>query len=554
MRKISIIATDYHSEDIREVIGKLNSMFYRQYHYELILFEEKENLESLKSISNLKILRATKKLTLNQKITAAFEVTDGACTILADFKVLDCYKYIQNLLQLWQNGANVVLSRYKDLDKKLSNKISTGAYNFIAGVFGMYDTNNCNNTFQLFSKCVADVIKKSPAQNAYLRNTKAWQDYKVMIVATNNFVEVKENKQKFTSTDKFWSAVSVIGLAMLSLFIAMGFDLFKGLPQANVIGTSYMFVSLCALIVGVPSLIVSRVKNKFSKCYKKEAYQPLFDASLRRLFDLDLYDEKEAGLKSINFDATRVRDNKNSAEKTYHHGFEKYVPQFLTDGSIAPKRKMEYVGAQKGPVLYSYLSTAQAVANNQVSINIKAPKTEKIKTSTKAKELNETIKKLTTKEDNGKVVLKQKTVKNESVKKAPIISSSTSTKPQKDVKTSTKKAVQTKKETASKTAISKAKKEQTSKKTATKKTSPKTMEVKKVAVKKPTKTTTAKTATKTSVKTKEVSKSAPKTKSETTLKSNYKSKETVSDLKKQLEDKLQAAIESVRAENKVKKK
>ena len=529
MRKIRIIATDYHSEDIREVIGKLNSMFYRQYHYELILFEEKENLESLKSISNLKILRATKKLTLNQKITAAFEVTDGACTILADFKVLDCYKYIQNLLQLWQNGANVVLSRYKDLDKKLSNKISTGAYNFIAGVFGMYDTNNCNNTFQLFSKCVADVIKKSPAQNAYLRNTKAWQDYKVMIVATNNFVEVKENKQKFTSTDKFWSAVSVIGLAMLSLFIAMGFDLFKGLPQANVIGTSYMFVSLCALIVGVPSLIVSRVKNKFNKCYKKEAYQPLFDGSLRRLFDLDLYDD-------------------------YIFYFEKYVPQFLTDGSIAPKRKMEYVGAQKGPVLYSYLSTAQAVANNQVSINIKVPKTEKIKTSTKAKELNETIKKLTTLEDNGKVVLKQKTVKNDSIKKAPIISSSTSTKPQKTVETATKKAVPNKKVSASKQTTTKAKKEQVVKKAETKEAVVKPSEVKKVAVKKPTKTTTAKTATKTSVKTKEVSKSAPKTKSETTLKSNYKSKETVSDLKKQLEDKLQAAIESVRAENKVKKK
>ena len=117
MRKISIIATDYNSQDIKEVMGKLNSMFYRQYHYELIVFEEGESLESLKNISNLKILRAKKNLTLNQKITAAFEVTDGACTILADFKVLECYKYIQNLLQLWQNGANVVLSRYKDLDK-----------------------------------------------------------------------------------------------------------------------------------------------------------------------------------------------------------------------------------------------------------------------------------------------------------------------------------------------------------------------------------------------------------------------------------------------------
>ena len=437
MRKISIIATDYNAQDLKEVLGKLNSMFYRQYHYELIVFEDGESLAGLKNISNLKILKAKKKVTLNQKITAGFEVTDGACTILADFKVLDCYKYIQNLLQLWQNGANIVLSRYKDIDKKLSYKFANSSYNLVANIFGMYEANNCSNTFQLFSKCVADVIKKSPNQNAYLRNTKAWQDYKVMVVTTNNFVQVKENKQKFTALEKFWAIVSLLGLAMLGSFIGLGYSMFTSFAQPNVIGTSYMFIALTALIIGFPSLIISRTKNKYGKCFKKDCYEALFDNNVRRLFDLDLYDERDAGLKTINFDASRVRETKSVQEKTYNHSYEKYVPQILKDGSIAPKRKMEYVGAGRGPVLYSYLSTAQAVSNNQVSIEIKTPKSEKIKTSTKANELNQTIKKLTKKEED-KVVLKQKTVRNASVKSAEIISSSNPVKS--DKKPTTKKA------------------------------------------------------------------------------------------------------------------
>lgn len=548
MRKISIIATDYNSQDIKEVMGKLNSMFYRQYHYELIVFEEKESLEALRNISNLKILRSKKKLTLNQKITAAFEVTDGACTILADFKVLDCYKYIQNLLQLWQNGANVVLSRYKDIDRKFSNKVITGMYNFIANIFGEYETSNCNNTFQLFSKCVADVIKKSPEQNAYLRNTKAWQDYKVMVVSTNTYVEVKENKQKFSGMEKFWASISILGVAMITLFAIFGMQMFKGLKEASVIGTSYMFLALIAVVLGVPALCISRVKNKHAKCYKKDAYEPLFDVNVRRLFDLDLYDEKEAGLKTIHFDATRVHQEKTQT-KTYNHSYEKYVPQFLKDGSIAPKRKMEYVGSQKGPVLYSYLSTAQAVANNQVSIEVKAPKSETIKTSTKAKELNETIKKLTAKEDSGKVVLKQKTIKNSSVKEGKIISSLNKEEPK------TKTAAKVKPTTIAKLA-------QKAETKSTKTVASKTTKTTKAAA---SKTTSAKAAAKTTTTKKAAPKKATtkavkeaeniaKIKANSTIKSDFKSKESVSDLKKQLEDKLQAAIESVRAANKTKKK
>ncbi len=542
MRKISIIATDYNVQDIKEVVGKLNSMFYRQYHYELIVFEEGEGLDNLKSISNLKILKAKKKITLNQKITAAFEVTDGACTILADFKVLDCYKYIQNLLQLWQNGANIVLSRYKDINKKFSYKMANGAYNLVANVFGMYEANNCSNTFQLFSKCVADVIKKSPNQNAYLRNTKAWQDYKVMVVSTNNFVQVKENKQKFTALEKFWAIVSLLGAAMLGTFIGFGYDLFARFAEANVIGTSYMFVALTALIIGLPSLIVSRTKNKYGNCFKKDCYMPNFDKNVRRLFDLDLYDERDAGLKTINFDATRVQENKTAQERTYNHGYEKYVPQILKDGSIAPKRKMEYVGAGRGPVLYSYLSTAQAVSNNQVSINVKTPNVDKIKTSTKADKLNQTIKKLTEKEDSGKVVLKQKTVKNASVKTGKIISSSNPVKTEE--KTAVKKAEAKKSEQKAVKTSAKVAATKTTTKTAQKQ--PKKVETKKVEVKRSatTKTTATKKAPQKTTKI-----DVAKIKATSTLKSDFKSQETVDDLKKQLEDKLHAAIESVRAAN-----
>lgn len=522
MRKISIIATDYKTQDLGEVVNKLNSLFYRQYHYELVLFEKNESLDAFKSNANLKIIRAKKKLTLNQKITECFAVSDGACTILADFTVLDCYKHIQNLLQLWQNGANVVLSKYKDYEKKFSNKFKTGLYNCLASMFHMYETSNCNNTFQLFSKCVADVIKKSPAQNAYLRNSKAWQDYKVMIVSTNNFIDTKENVQKFSALDKVWTAMIALGVIMLGAFAGFGNTMFNFLPKVSTIQTAYLFVSAVLLIVGVPSLLVSRIKNKYSNCYRAHSAEYLFDPAVKRYFDLDLYDERQAGLKNINFDATAVRpQEERKSSKTYNHSYEKYVPQFLKDGTLAPKRKMEYVGASKGPVLYSYLQTATPAKTSTIVLDVNNKSQEKIKTSKKSKELNQTVKKMVeTSKTKEKVVLETKKVDTGTYATKTVTNTL-------EKKTATKKAtpVKTKKEAAPST------KRAT---TTTKKTN--------VATKTTKENTVAKTAPKKTT-TKTVSK-VDKAHTEEIKKKSLDLQAQTASLKKQLEDILQASLNS----------
>ena len=526
MRKISIIATDYKVQDLGEVVNKLNSLFYRQYHYELVLFEGSENLDAFKSNTNLKILRAIKKLTLNQKITECFAVSDGACTILADFTVIDCYKHIQNLLQLWQNGANVVLSKYKDYEKKFSTKFKMGLYNCLAGMFHMYETSACNNTFQLFSKCVADVIKKSPEQNAYLRNTKAWQDYKVMIVSTNSYLDTKESVQKFSALDKLWTAMIILGIVMLGAFAGFGDKMFAFLPRVSTIQTAYLFVSAVLLIVGFPSLLVSRIKNKYANCYKAHCAEYLFDPSLKRYFDLDLYDERQAGLKNINFDATALRPTSEAkSTKTYNHSYEKYVPQFLKDGSLAPKRKMEYVGANKGPVLYSYLQTATPAKTSTIVLDVNNKSQEKIKTSKKNIQLNQTVKKMVeASKSKDKVVLETKKVDTSNY--------ATKTAKNSAEKKTTKKSTTT---TAKKTATKSTAKKAT---TATKTTKqPET----KIATK-TTATATKKTAPKT-VKTQ--TKTADKSHTEEIKQKSLDLQAQTAALKKQLEDILNSSLNSI---------
>ena len=189
MKKISIVIPMYNEEEvvmtsylrIRKVIEEL-----KQYDYEMILVDDGSNDKTLeilqkaaKENEKVKILSFTRNFGHQAAVTAGLRYVTGEAIIIIDADLQDPPELLPEMLQLWEQGNEVIYGQRKirkgeSAFKLLTAKMFYNILNALSDVEIPKDTGD----FRLVDRKVVDVINNLPEHNKFLRGLFSWVGFK----------------------------------------------------------------------------------------------------------------------------------------------------------------------------------------------------------------------------------------------------------------------------------------------------------------------------------------------------------------------------------------
>ncbi len=189
MKKISIVIPMYNEEEvvmtsylrIRKVIEEL-----KQYDYEMILVDDGSNDKTLeilqkaaKENEKVKILSFTRNFGHQAAVTAGLRYVTGEAIIIIDADLQDPPELLPEMLQLWEQGNEVIYGQRKvrkgeSAFKLLTAKMFYNILNALSDVEIPKDTGD----FRLVDRKVVDVINSLPEHNKFLRGLFSWVGFK----------------------------------------------------------------------------------------------------------------------------------------------------------------------------------------------------------------------------------------------------------------------------------------------------------------------------------------------------------------------------------------
>ena len=189
MKKISIVIPMYNEEEvamtsylrIRKVIETL-----KQYDYEMILINDgsdDKTLEILQKVAQenekVKILSFTRNFGHQAAVTAGLRYVTGEAIVIIDADLQDPPELIPEMIQLWEQGNEVIYGQRKirkgeSAFKLLTAKMFYNTLNALSDVEIPKDTGD----FRLVDRKVVDVVNNLPEHNKFLRGLFSWVGFK----------------------------------------------------------------------------------------------------------------------------------------------------------------------------------------------------------------------------------------------------------------------------------------------------------------------------------------------------------------------------------------
>ena len=189
MKKISLVVPMYYEEKVvNECYKRLTEVFQKleNYDYEIIFVNDgskDKTLELLEEISyqdeRVKIISFTRNFGHQCAVTAGLKHVSGDAIVIIDADLQDPPELIPQMLQLWEDGNDVVYGKRKvrkgeSIFKVLSAKLFYKTLNALSDVDIPKDTGD----FRLVDRQVVDVINSMPEHNKFLRGLWSWSGFK----------------------------------------------------------------------------------------------------------------------------------------------------------------------------------------------------------------------------------------------------------------------------------------------------------------------------------------------------------------------------------------
>lgn len=207
MKKVSIVVPMYFEEKVVEEcyirlasnLKKLND-----YEYEIIAVNDgstDKTLEILEEIAkvdkNLKIISFSRNFGHQAAVTAGLKEVTGDAIVIIDADLQDPPELIPDMLQLWEQGNEVIYGKRKTRKgeshfKLFSAKMFYKALNILSDVEIPRDTGD----FRLVDRKVVDTINSLPEHNKFLRGLFSWVGYKQVAYEY-------ERKERFAGETKY---------------------------------------------------------------------------------------------------------------------------------------------------------------------------------------------------------------------------------------------------------------------------------------------------------------------------------------------------------------
>jgi len=189
MKKVSVVVPMYYEEEVasecyNRLVNVLKSI--NDYEYEIVFVNDgskDKTLEILVGIAkndkNVKIVSFARNFGHQAAVTAGIKYVTGDAVVIIDADLQDPPELIPDMLNLWEEGHEVIYGKRKSRDgeskfKLLTAKMFYKTLNSLSDVEIPKDTGD----FRLVDKKVIDVVNSMPEHNKFLRGLFSWVGFK----------------------------------------------------------------------------------------------------------------------------------------------------------------------------------------------------------------------------------------------------------------------------------------------------------------------------------------------------------------------------------------
>lgn len=189
LKKISVVVPMYLEEAVAKIcynrlVQVLNEL--KKYEYEIIFVNDgsiDNTLNILEEIAkldkNIKVISFSRNFGHQNAVTAGLKYVSGNLAIIIDADLQDPPEIIPKMVELWEQGNEVVYGKRKRREgesvfKLVTAKMFYKTLNKLSDVEIPKDTGD----FRLIDKKVVDVINSMPEHNKFLRGLFSWVGFK----------------------------------------------------------------------------------------------------------------------------------------------------------------------------------------------------------------------------------------------------------------------------------------------------------------------------------------------------------------------------------------
>ena len=190
MKKISLVIPMYYEEEVaNECYEKVSSVLKKledKYDYEIIFVNDgsqDKTLEILEEIAKkdekAKIISFSRNFGHQAAVTAGLKEVTGDAIVIIDADLQDPPELIPEMLELWEQGNEVIYGKRKTRKGESAFKLLT-AKMFYKTLNALSDVEIPKDTgdFRLVDRKVVDVVNSLPEHNKFLRGLFSWVGFK----------------------------------------------------------------------------------------------------------------------------------------------------------------------------------------------------------------------------------------------------------------------------------------------------------------------------------------------------------------------------------------
>ncbi|MDR1619737.1 MAG: glycosyltransferase family 2 protein [Clostridiales bacterium] len=247
---ISVIVPVFNEQEVLPVSYQRFTSALRDigYPYEIIYVDDGSRdgtVDVLRGIARaderVRVLSFSRNFGHQLAVTAGMDTAGGDAVIIIDADLQDPPELIQNMVAMWEDGAQIVYGkRVKRKGETIFKKFTAWAYYRLLNAMSTYPIPLDSGDFRLIDRVVADLFLEMRESNRFLRGMSAWMGFKdVPLEYTRAGREAGQTKYTFKK------------------MLKLAFDGICGFSSRPLTLPGWLGVALCALAgLGLVTLIV----------------------------------------------------------------------------------------------------------------------------------------------------------------------------------------------------------------------------------------------------------------------------------------------------------
>lgn len=299
-QKISIIVPCFNeSKVIKETHNRLVSILdANSICHEIIYVDDgsKDNTvlvieDILKTSQNIKLICLSRNFGHQAAVTAGLDFCTGDATVIIDADLQDPPELIPEMIQLWQQGYDVIYGLRIDRQgesffKKFTAKLFYRIINLLSEVKIPLDTGD----FRLIDRCVVQALQQMPERDRFLRGLVSWVGFKQVALPYSRQARFAgESKYPFLKMIRF-AADGILSFSLVPLRLAIWLGSISvvlalaGIIYAFVIrlmtsdwvpGWTMLFITLL-FFTGIQLIILGIIGEYVGRIYFESKRRPLY--------------------------------------------------------------------------------------------------------------------------------------------------------------------------------------------------------------------------------------------------------------------------------------